>query len=85
MPATRKTMEIINSPKYGNLQSILAVYHMKVPDNGAAVLKNRETPNWLRNGVHPLSFMNFCSLRGWGIERRSKLGRNDGGFQMELG
>jgi predicted dehydrogenase len=57
MPATRKAIEIVNSPKYGNLQSILAVYHMTMPANGVVILKNRETPNWLRNGVHPLGFM----------------------------
>jgi predicted dehydrogenase len=57
MPATRKAVEIVNSPKYGNLRSILAAYHMTMPDNGKEILANRETPNWLRNGVHPLGFM----------------------------
>jgi predicted dehydrogenase len=30
---------------------------MSIPDNGKEVLKNKETPNWLRNGVHPLAFL----------------------------
>ncbi len=57
MPAARKAREIIADKKYGNLKSILAVYHMTMPENGEELLSQRETPNWLRNGVHPLSFM----------------------------
>lgn len=57
MPATEKAIEIANSPKYGNLKSILAVYHMSIPENGKEVLETKDTPNWLRNGVHPLAFL----------------------------
>lgn len=56
-PAAQKAIEIVNSPKYGNLQSILAVYPMTIPNNGKEILESREVPNWLNNGVHPLSFM----------------------------
>lgn len=57
MPATQKVIEIVNSPKYGNLRSILAVYHMTIPENGREQLDTKDTPNWLRNGVHPLAFL----------------------------
>jgi predicted dehydrogenase len=57
MPAAQKAIEIAYSPKYGNLRSILAVYHMTIPGNGKEILESKDTPNWLRNGVHPLSFM----------------------------
>jgi predicted dehydrogenase len=57
MPATRKAIEIANSPQYGNLRSLLAVYHMTIPDHGREVLEAGDTPNWLRNGVHPLAFL----------------------------
>ncbi len=57
MPATAKTIEIVNSPQYGNLRSLLAVYHMTMPANGQEILDTKDTPNWLRNGVHPLAFL----------------------------
>jgi predicted dehydrogenase len=57
MPATVKAKEIIADKKYGNLKSILAVYHMTLPTNGEELLEKGESPNWLRNGVHPLAFM----------------------------
>ena len=57
MPATQKAVEIANSPKYGKVRSILAVYPMTIPANGREVLEKKETPNWLINGVHPLAFM----------------------------
>lgn len=56
-PAAQKAREIVNSPKYGNLNSILAVYPMNMPETGKQVLEDGSLPNWLRNGVHPLSFM----------------------------
>ena len=62
MPATIKAKEIVADKKYGNLKSILAVYHMTMPDNGEEILEKGETPNWLRNGVHPLAFM--CEVGG---------------------
>lgn len=57
MPAAFKAREIARSPRYGGLRSMLAVYHMDLPQNGEQVLAEGDTPNWLRNGVHPLSFM----------------------------
>lgn len=57
MPSTDKAIEIVNSPDYGNLHSILAVYQMSMPDHGRQVLEERRMTNWLANGVHPLSFM----------------------------
>lgn len=57
MPAALKAKEIAASGKYGNLKSILAVYPMTIPENGEEILEKREAPNWLLNGVHPLSFL----------------------------
>lgn len=57
MPATEKALEIVRSSRYGNLRSILSAYKMTIPENGAEVLESGEPPNWLNNGVHPLSFM----------------------------
>ncbi len=56
-PAAEKAREVVNSPQYGHLHSILAVYPMNMPENGEQILREGKTPNWLRNGVHPLSFM----------------------------
>ena len=57
MPATQKAIEIASSPKYGNLRSLLAVYPMTIPGNGREILETGDAPNWLINGVHPLSFL----------------------------
>ena len=57
MPVTEKSLEIVNSEKYGKLKSILAVYPMSIPGNGEEVLAKMEFTNWLGNGVHPLSFV----------------------------
>ncbi|MDW7657937.1 MAG: Gfo/Idh/MocA family oxidoreductase [Bacillota bacterium] len=57
MPAAEKVREIIAHKPSGSTKSILAIYHMTMPDNGETILNQEETPNWLRNGVHPLSFM----------------------------
>ncbi len=56
-PAALKTLEIVQSPQYGNLQSLLAVYPMTIPKDGKKIIENRDVPNWLNNGIHPLSFM----------------------------
>ena len=56
-PAAVKAKEFINSEKYGSLRSILASYHMTLPQKGAAVLESDDLPNWLLNGVHPLAFL----------------------------
>jgi predicted dehydrogenase len=57
MPAAQKAIEIAHSPKYGNPRSILAVYPMTIPGNGREILETGGAPNWLINGVHPLSFL----------------------------
>ena len=58
MPAAAKAKEIAGSAEYGGLNSILAVYHMKFPENRNEILSRDDgTPNWLRNGVHPLAFL----------------------------
>jgi predicted dehydrogenase len=57
MPATAKAKEVIASKKYGGLKSVLAVYHMSIPENGEEILNQGQTPNWLLNGVHPLAFL----------------------------
>ena len=56
-PSSQKTIEIANSPKYGKLRSLLAVYPMMIPLDGKRILEAREVSNWLNNGVHPISFM----------------------------
>ena len=56
-PASVKAREIVNSPKYGSLSSILAVYPMTIPLDGERQLAEGLAPNWLKNGVHPLAFM----------------------------
>ena len=57
MPAVRKAIEIVNSPRYGGLESMLAVYPLKMPADGRAALENREKTDWLNNGCHPLSVL----------------------------
>jgi predicted dehydrogenase len=57
MPAAAKAKEIIADKKYGNLKSALAIYPMTVPDNGEKTLEKGDTPNWLLNGIHPVSFL----------------------------
>jgi predicted dehydrogenase len=57
MPATRKAQELITTPGFGGLRSMLAVYPMTIPRDGAGVLERGEVTNWLLNGCHPLSLM----------------------------
>lgn len=57
MPATKKAIEIINSPKYGDLVSMTAVYPITIPENGAQILKDGTKTDWLNNGCHTLSLM----------------------------
>lgn len=57
MPSTEKAVEIANSPDYGNLKSILAVYPMSVEKNGEEILRERTVINWLNNGCHPMAFL----------------------------
>ena len=55
MPATQKAIEIFSAGEYAPLRSILAVYPMSIPEDGAAVLRDGTYVNWLRNGCHPIS------------------------------
>src|SRR5690606_38143585 len=47
MPSTLKAIEIANSPDFGPLHSILAVYPMSIPENGKEVLDSHSSVNWL--------------------------------------
>ncbi|MEE2752678.1 MAG: Gfo/Idh/MocA family oxidoreductase [Candidatus Latescibacterota bacterium] len=57
MPATRKVIEILGDDDFGPLEGMSAEYHMTIPEDGEAVLRNRQAPNWLKNGCHPISLM----------------------------
>jgi predicted dehydrogenase len=57
MPSTLKAIEIANSPDYGELWSMLAIYPMSIPENGREILDTYSSANWLKNGCHPLSQM----------------------------
>lgn len=57
MPATRKVIELLAKDEIGPLQGMSAEYSMTIPGDGEAVLRERQAPNWLRNGCHPLSLM----------------------------
>jgi len=57
MPAAQKALEVVHSPQYGGLNSILAVYPMTLPEDGRDILAHRKFHNWLGNGCHPLALM----------------------------
>lgn len=57
MPATRKVIELLATDEIGPLQGMSAEYSMTIPEDGATVLADRQAPNWLKNGCHPLSLM----------------------------
>mgnify|MGYP001310396357 CR=1 FL=1 len=57
MPATRKVIEILSDEDFGPLEGMSAEYVMTIPKDGEAVLRDRQAPNWLKNGCHPLSLM----------------------------
>lgn len=57
MPSTRKVIEIFSTENYGSLRTMLAVYPMTIPSNGAKILQERIHTNWLQNGCHPLSLL----------------------------
>ena len=57
MPAVRKAIEVVSSPEYGNLESILAVYPMAMPADGAQALASGVKTDWLNNGCHALSVL----------------------------
>lgn len=95
-PAATKAIEIANSPKYGQLQSLLAVYPMTIPPDGPRVLESREATNWLNNGVHPISFMMavggkvgsvtaLCNASGCGVFVMEFVSGAIGNFHMSSG
>ena len=57
MPATQKVVELLGTEEWGPLTGMTAEYPMTIPENGEAVLRKRQAPNWLKNGCHPLSCM----------------------------
>ena len=57
MPATDKAVEILSREPYRHLKSMLAVYPMSIPANGAEILRDGSPNNWLANGCHPISLM----------------------------
>ena len=57
MPATDKAVELFKNGEQGPIRSILAVYPMSIPKDGAQVLRDGVRTNWLANGCHPLSFL----------------------------
>lgn len=95
-PSTRKAIEIANSPKYGQLQSLLAIYPMTIPGEGAKALESGEVTNWLNNGVHPISFLmalggkvasvtSMCNASGQGIFAMQFVSGVVGNFHMSSG
>ena len=58
MPAAAKVREILAGPRFGPVQNILGVYPIpRIPEDGAAVLRDGTSTGWLKNGCHPLSLM----------------------------
>ena len=76
MPATRKARELLSDPAFGALRSLLAVYPMTIPRDGARILESGQESEWLSTGCHPLSLMialgdrvqSVTTLRGPGEE-----------------
>jgi predicted dehydrogenase len=57
MPATQKVIELLSTEEWGPLTGMTAEYPMTIPEDGDAVIRERQAPNWLKNGCHPLSCM----------------------------
>lgn len=57
MPATQKVKALLSTEEWGPLTGMTAEYHMTIPKDGETVLRERQAPNWLKNGCHPLSCM----------------------------
>jgi predicted dehydrogenase len=76
MPAARKARELLALPAFGALQSMLGVYRVTIPRDGARWLEAAAEPPFLSVGCHPLSLMIACggpvnavtTLRGPGEE-----------------
>lgn len=56
-PACQKVKSFVNDSNLGDLESMLAVYPLSIEENGEDLLEAKAMPNWLRNGVHPISLM----------------------------
>lgn len=61
MPAAKKAKALADD--MGGMSLITATYPMSIPENGEELLARGETPNWLLNGVHPLSFLVYMGGR----------------------
>ena len=57
MPAAGKARELLQRPEFGPLRSLLAVYPVTIPRDGAAWLASGQEPAFLSVGCHPLSLM----------------------------
>ena len=57
MPAIYKVREVLSAEGSGALMTVLGEYAVRLPQNGAAVLEERQGNDWLANGVHPVSAM----------------------------
>lgn len=76
MPAARKAKELAALPEFGPLRSMLALYPVTIPRDGASVLASGISPSFLEVGCHPLSLMvslggrvaEVTTLRGPGEE-----------------
>lgn len=76
MPAARKAMELLSLGEFGPLVSLLGVYPVTIPRDGAAVLASGEWNRFHDVGCHPLSLLlalggpvsEVTTLRGPGSE-----------------
>ena len=51
MPATRKARELLSDPAFGALRSLLAVYPMTIPRDGARILESGQESEWPLHGL----------------------------------
>lgn len=77
LPATEKALELFANGKYGPIRTMLGVYPMSVPGNGAEVLETRKANDWLANGVHPLAFL--LAVGGMVVAVTTHRGKHGGG------
>ena len=86
MPVTRKVKEALNSGSYGKMRTLTARYPLGIPADGPRVLAEKQSNNWLGNGVHPLSLL--VHLAGRAETVTTHLSPRGGGFvviQFESG
>ncbi len=57
LPATQKTIQLLEKKEYQPISSMLAQYPVQIPRDGQAVLEERRFTDWLGNGCHPLSWL----------------------------